>query len=219
MDPPARYDRRTIETCPCGWGEHPRNCKPEEDGSDPNRSQVVTTYEAGSTVPIVFQEYIGHGGRFRIAFDEDGADLEDFNQHVLLDVMDPPRVRGNINQNTWQLEVTLPDTPCDNCTLQVIQVLNADTQTPIADPAELSTYYACADIVLVPSVEREPGAAAVESSEGSGCGVASRPRASRGRRGAERGPWLLCALALLGAVGRARGRAGSARRGDVPTPH
>jgi MYXO-CTERM domain-containing protein len=110
---------------------------------DPNRSNKVTTFEAGSTITVRVEEYVNHSGRFRVAFDDDGADLTDFNAHVLLDVADdkPPQ--------TYEFQVKLPSTPCENCTLQVIQVMDVTTTSPVADPAPDSTYYNCADIRLV----------------------------------------------------------------------
>lgn len=152
LEPPSRYGRQQNKSCPCGVGGSNQTCNVAQDGSDPNRSQQVTTFEAGSTVVIQVDEYIDHGGRFRVAFDPDGADFEDFNDNILLDVADPMGVSNNTGQpGIWELEVTLPETPCDNCTLQVIQAMHGDTNNPVVDPANLSTYYTCADLVLLPA--------------------------------------------------------------------
>ena len=95
-------------------------------------------------------EYIDHSGRFRVAFDPDGADMTDFNSHVLLDVPDDNTKKGAANNAPYTFDVTLPDMTCENCTLQVIQDMNGNTTTPVADPSKDSTYYTCADIRLVP---------------------------------------------------------------------
>src|SRR5690554_5132624 len=97
LEPQARYEITGFETgiksCLCGMGSSNRLCNVAEDGSDPNRAaDRVTVLEAGSTITLCFEEYVDHAGRFRVAFDPDGADLDDFNAHVLLDVPDPDQV-------------------------------------------------------------------------------------------------------------------------------
>jgi len=128
--------------------------------SDPNRSSNVTTYAAGQTITVEFDEYIGHTGRIRVAFDPDGADLADFNAHVLADIPDPS---GDGGRKT--IQVTLPDTPCARCTLQLIQVMNGNTRDPIANPTGASTYYDCADIVLT-GISAGEGEGEAEGDEG-----------------------------------------------------
>lgn len=149
LDPVSRYTSNGNKSCPCGEGDSNRVCNvTAAESSDPNRSTdsaKITEYEVGSTITVFFDEYIGHSGRFRVAFDGDGADLTDFNSNILVDIPDPSDGRG-----MREIEVTLPDTPCDNCTLQLIQAMHGDTENPVADPVELSTYYTCADIKLVP---------------------------------------------------------------------
>jgi MYXO-CTERM domain-containing protein len=148
LDPPPRYTLPANKSCPCGDGDSNRRCEvTAEESHDDNRSATVTTFEAGSTITVVAEEYIDHAGRMRVAFDSSGADLADFNDNILLDVPDP----GNTDGKQWELEITLPTTPCENCTLQVIQAMHGDTENPVLDPAPLSTYYTCADIRIVPA--------------------------------------------------------------------
>lgn len=175
LEPQARYEITGFETgiksCPCGMGSSNRFCNVAEDGSDPNRAtDRVSVFEAGSTITVRFEEYVDHAGRFRVAFDPDGADLDDFNAHVLLDVPDPDQVTSNTDQQgVWELEVKLPDMTCDNCTLQLIQVMNDDTETPVEDPSSHSTYYACADIELVAGgADGSGGSSAEDGAGGSG---------------------------------------------------
>ena len=155
MEPAARYDGSLAgqsKACPCGVGDSNRLCDVDGDRSDPDRSANVTTLEAGSTVTFVFDEYVAHAGRYRIAFDPDGADLTDFNANVLLDVPDPAGNDGNVNNGSiWELEVTVPDMPCNNCTLQLIQMMDGNVDDPVDDPVGRSSYYQCADIVIVPA--------------------------------------------------------------------
>jgi hypothetical protein len=42
----------------------------------------------------------------------------------------------------------VPETPCDNCTLQVIQMMDGNMDDPVPDPVGRSSYYQCADIVI-----------------------------------------------------------------------
>jgi hypothetical protein len=160
IDPPPRYvladgSDNGIKSCPCGLGGSNRVCNVAVDGSDPDRSERVSRFEAGSTITIRFQEFVNHAGRFRVAFDPDGADLADFNDNILEDVQDPANASGMM----WEIPITLPNMTCDNCTLQLVQAMEVDQNTEIADPAPISSYYACADIQLVApgSLGGEPG--------------------------------------------------------------
>jgi hypothetical protein len=175
------------KSCPCGDGDSNRVCSvPAADSHDPNRSERVTTLEAGSMLTVRFDEYINHTGRFRIAFDPDGADLADFNlpANVLLDEPD------TLGAQEYTFTVQVPNTPCDNCTLQVIQDMNAAKATAPAtgDPAPDATYYTCADIRIVPAgtLPTTGGAGAGGSASG-GTGGASATGAAAGAAGASRG--------------------------------
>ena len=134
---------------PCGLGG-------ANDVRDPAR---VTTFQPGETITVRFRETIGHTGRMRVAFSPSGNAQADFNAHVLADVADPPNANGNTgNGNQWAIEVTLPNTPCDNCTLQLVQVMNGDTVHEVADPTQFNTYYQCADLILAaPGADAGPG--------------------------------------------------------------
>lgn len=158
IEPVARYEivgsDTGIKSCPCGLGGSNRTCNVAADGSDPDRStDRVSQFEAGSTIKLRFEEYVDHTGSFRVAFDPDGADMADFNSNILVPIVaDPSNVTGNVDDGAiWEIEVTLPDMTCDNCTLQLIQAMHGDTVNPVADPAPLSTYYTCIDVELVPA--------------------------------------------------------------------
>ena len=157
--PTVRYSNSPSEqnkSCPCGAGAGNRLCT-NGVTSDPNRARDrVTTYTAGETVTLFWDETVGHGGRYRVAFDADGADLADFNDHILLDIADPAGGSGNLGTgNGWAVSVTLPNTPCDNCTLQLLQVMNGNTVDRVPDPTNKSTYFQCADIRIVAGGEGE----------------------------------------------------------------
>mgnify|MGYP000698508214 FL=1 len=137
------------KACPCGVGASNRLCDVPSDRSDPDRSVYVTTYAPGETITLTWRETIGHAGRWRVAFDGDGADMDDFNQTILLDIPDPAGTAGNTgNGDLWEVQVTLPNTPCDNCTLQLVQIMDGNTTDPVPDPIGRSSYYQCADIEI-----------------------------------------------------------------------
>jgi len=139
------------KSCPCGSGTTNRSCRKPEELSDPDRSaDRATTFAPGDTITVHFDEYVGHSGRYRIAFDPDGADLDDFNENILLDEPDPAGGVGNIGDDSiWEFQVTLPEMTCDNCTLQLIQVMDGNTTDKVLNPVDRGgTYFQCADIVL-----------------------------------------------------------------------
>jgi hypothetical protein len=156
LDPLARYEIQGFETgiksCPCGSGNSNRTCDVARDGSDANRStDRVSRFEAGSTITLRFEEFVDHTGSFRVAFDPEGADFADFNANVLVPIVpDPPGGAGNTGDGAiWEIQVKLPDTPCENCTLQLLQAMHGDMVNPVTDPSNISSYYSCVDLELV----------------------------------------------------------------------
>jgi hypothetical protein len=146
--PPPRYPAPTgfdsgvqLKDAPCGVTGDSRT-------TDTSR---ITTFEAGETITVRFRETIGHPGHYRIAFDEDGQD-DLVDPAGFDDIQDPPSlpilldgIADNPGTGTYEVQITLPNTPCNNCTLQLIQVM---TDKP---PYVLGTddvYHQCADIVL-----------------------------------------------------------------------
>ncbi|MEM9193589.1 MAG: SCE4755 family polysaccharide monooxygenase-like protein [Myxococcota bacterium] len=148
-NPPARYARNQQKNPPCGMADGPRG-------------DNLTVYEPGETIEVVWEEFVNHPGHFRIAFDEDGSD--DFvdppcmencesrtnptmpvfeyysNSNVLLD-----NIEDNPSGGIYRATVTLPNVQCENCTLQVIQVMY--DKRPISYPGN-DLYYQCANIAL-----------------------------------------------------------------------
>jgi hypothetical protein len=115
------------------------------------RTTRVTTVRPGQVVAVVFDEFIDHPGYFRIAFDPAGDSA-----------LGPPRWNGSAFVNPpdvqvlfdhipnppgpthGEVPVTLPNIECDNCTLQLIQVM---TDKPPFDGLD-DFYYQCADLRL-----------------------------------------------------------------------
>jgi len=103
------------------------------------RGSNVTQFAPGETVMIEWDETVDHPGHYRIAFDDDGNDFtnpnnpdDNFPSTMVEPIAD--KSGGHYTQ-----QITLPTTPCENCTLQLIQVMT--TQVPYN-----SFYFQCADI-------------------------------------------------------------------------
>lgn len=230
----SRYGDGEIKDGPCG----------RAGGA---RSANVYTYAPGETITITLAESIAHPSYFRIAFDADGDDdflepasidpidpgracpfnandhcgASDFynNDAVLMDNLDP-HLAGGPQTYTWQ--VTLPDVQCDNCTLQIIQVMEDTIHGAYAPKGSENEgfyiediYHQCIDLVLTgDSVAGSGGSGGTPATGGStadgggdasdgggGCGC----RMARGRSGAGSAGWA--AILLLGLLWRrARGR-------------
>lgn len=138
-DPPRRYD--DMKGTPCGKG-----------GGADGRTSNYTRFDPGEEITVKWQETIGHEGSFRIAFDDDGGDQDDFDAHVLKTMDDP----GD-DKDQWQATVTLPDVECGNCTLQLEQIMTTGT------PTDDNTYHQCADLVIGDVESAPPGGCASTS--------------------------------------------------------
>jgi hypothetical protein len=130
-------------------------------------SGIVTDFHAGDKVELDWVDTVAHPGYFRIALAENRSDLKDptITQDASCsfdETMVPKTASGNVladgilfrSRNGFNGQagtkftymVTLPSTPCDKCTLQVIQVMENDIQG-------LSNchYFHCADIRILPA--------------------------------------------------------------------
>ena len=134
-------------------------------------SANVSTFAAGQTIKMRWQETISHSGYFRVLLGQRGdtdlpiptmaeytnqRDYYNGNKATL-----PPTVVGPIKQgNTWVLtdywsphaqgqsrawdiELKLPDVTCDNCTLQLVQGMFENNR-----PYSNAYYYHCADLII-----------------------------------------------------------------------
>ena len=160
----SRYSDSGLKESPCGV-------------AGGTRGTNIYTYRPGDTITISIKETVSHPSYFRIAFDADGDDgfltpsgtagefgncagdpacgagKEDYcnNDAVLLDHLDPhASAFGTTPIYTWS--VTLPDVECDNCTIQIIQVMN-DLNVHTAPYPQDDVYYQCIDIVLSNSAD------------------------------------------------------------------
>ena len=187
ISPKPRYD--DLKEGPCGRGTLDK------------RTANVSTFRAGETITVTWQETIGHPSHYRISFDSNGTsafkDPQSFTDvsggpAVLLD-----NIADKSGTQMYSQEITLPDVACDNCTLQLIQVMT--DKPPYGDGNDL--YYQCADIVLSKddSAASDAGASSPSASpkaDDGGC-------ASSGSRPGSLATFLVAA-ALATAVARRR---------------
>jgi MYXO-CTERM domain-containing protein len=111
------------------------------------RGTNVTVYAPGATIEVKWKETINHPGHYRISFDPTGQDFSvplSFNdltqtKNVVLDnIADKP-------DPMYSHMITLPTTPCENCTLQVFQMMT--DKPPYSVPGN-DIYFQCADIAI-----------------------------------------------------------------------
>ena len=150
---------------PCG----PGNTRPfiGDDVKPVPVSGAVTSFTAGQTISVQWQETVYHPGYFRIAIAKHqaaAADGGDFPDPPLTDTenchFDHAALRTSPHDNvladglfqatemsaqprSFQQQVKLPDEPCDTCSLQVVQVMEGH-------PASSCFYFHCADIKIAP---------------------------------------------------------------------
>jgi MYXO-CTERM domain-containing protein len=117
-------------------------CGDEYDGTDAGGgpTNVVTPFAAGQTVTLQWTEVISHTGWFRIALAADRNDFVDPPIQVASNgysadagIEDPPVLpvladgiyKHTIGApKTWPpYTITLPNTPCAKCSIQIIQVM------------------------------------------------------------------------------------------------
>jgi Copper acquisition factor BIM1-like len=141
---------RTTEnkTGPCGAAGSTRGTK-------------IARFAPGETITVEWDETVDHPGHYRIAFDDDGDDVfvnpnnpDDNFAFTLMEPI-PDKDGGHYAQ-----PITLPATPCTNCTLQLMQIMT--TQVPYD-----SFYYQCADLTI------GDGGGEVTGGDGGGCSTSS----------------------------------------------
>lgn len=201
--PPPR-DGTVIKDAPCG-------------GLNTTRGTNITTLSPGATITIQFKETIDHPGHYRISFDNDGqdfmipADATSSTEGMLNVVKDLiPDIQGAlpVGGRPYTVDITLPNVECNNCTLQMFQMMT-DAPPYTTDAASDDIYYSCADITLAANAP-DAGTpvnggddAGVDPGGGSGSNSGTETGGcSAGGNGAE----LPVALALLGFVGLRRRR-------------
>ncbi len=137
---PTPRTTASIKTRPCGAANSVRGAVP-----------AGNVFAPGATVDVRWTETVGHPGHFRISFDLDGQDFtipltyNDATQsiNVLKDSIPSRATTGAMYTQT----ITLPNQACENCTLQLIQMMT-DKPPYTTDALSDDIYFQCADIAL-----------------------------------------------------------------------
>ena len=165
------------------------------------RSANVSEFRPGETITLELNETINHPSHFRVSFNPDGGEFHDptsiddkagGHPFVLLDGIE------DADDAMQQLQVTFPTTPCEDCTLQLIQVMYDKQGNGFGGASggpndNDDIYYSCADIVL----RGEPVTAEGETPDGE---VART--ASGGGGGFPIPIWPVLAVGVLLVLGR-----------------
>ena len=181
-------------------------------------SSIVTSYRAGETITVKWLETVYHPGYFRIALARTSA-----AEATTADLPDPPLTdpvacyydrsavptapHGDVLADGLFMaeeisaegrmlmhEVTLPDEPCERCTLQVVQVMENHG-------GESCFYFHCADIEILPAQGGASGmGAAGEGQSAAGAGGAP-PIGTAGMGAAGGAPSGSAAMGAAGGAG------------------
>ncbi len=134
----GQADQSKLKTSPCGASNDERT----------TNASLITTFQPGETITVSWKETVQHPGYFRIAFDNDGQDFpfpgETLPSGVVV-LADNITDKSGTGGLAYTQRVTLPNLECDNCTLQLIQVMTTD---PPPYRAGIDPYFNCADLVL-----------------------------------------------------------------------
>jgi MYXO-CTERM domain-containing protein len=191
LDPPARAhgtaagamddDANTNQKlAPCGQAVN-------------GRTDRVTTYAPGETITVRVAEETNHVSYIRVAIDLDGDDDFVLRQPVAPATQFPPETQevaqaaeetldtehllsvfrefNTTNGVVLEIPVTLPNETCDNCTLQVIQLMYDTGQI---------YYHQCADIVIAEGGDTSAPDAGVGGSANAGAAGAAGAAGSGG---------------------------------------
>jgi uncharacterized protein (TIGR03382 family) len=161
----------------------------------------VQTYRPGATLHLVWDEYVVHPGWFRISFQQNGDTFEvppasgaasNYPTEDLTGKTDPATgsliIADRIMHGTSSFDVTLPNVECNNCTLQLTQMMT-DKPPYTADTTSDDIYYQCVDLVLT--------ASAPPSDAGGGGGDTAGTSGGCSTSGGAPGLLLVAALGLV----------------------
>jgi uncharacterized protein (TIGR03382 family) len=163
----------------------------------------VQTFRPGSPLHLVWDEYIVHPGWFRISFQQNGDTFEippasngktgsgaasNYPTEDLTGKTDPGTgsliIADRIKHGTLSMDITLPSVECNDCTLQLIQMMTDKPPYATATTSD-DIYFACVDLVLsatapIPDAGPTggPGAGAGDGGSSSGgCSATGSPSA------------------------------------------
>lgn len=134
---------------------------PQKAGQCPTgtASNIVTTVRAGQTLTVAWTETIPHPGHFRISYARDraaftnpaftgmcNATISPAGGAILFDGLFPHD--NSVDNQMYSQAITIPNEPCEKCTLQVMQVMT--------DRASGCFYYHCMDLKVVSEMDGGP---------------------------------------------------------------
>lgn len=189
----------------------------------------VQTLRPGSTLHLVWDEYVAHPGWYRISFQQNGDTFEippasngptgtsaasNYPTENLTGKTDPGTgsliIADRIPHPTLSMDVTLPNVECNNCTLQLIQMMTDKPPYSTATSSD-DIYFACVDLVLsasasIPDAGTGTGSGPGGSSPDAGVGGGGGGGSTAGGCSAAGGSTALLALAAAGLLRRRRTR-------------
>jgi MYXO-CTERM domain-containing protein len=202
--PTPRDPNNPLKSAPCG-------------PATTTRGSTVTMLTSGQKITLSWDETIQHPGHYRIAFDDDGNDFTDPTSFTDIAAANKDLGNGVIvlldgimdkTSKAYTAEVTLPDIECNNCTLQLIQVMT--DKAPYGNGDDI--YHECANLVL----KKAGGAAAGSGAAGAAAGAGGAAAGAGGvTAGAGAGGSGGAAAAGTGAAGS--GVAGAGVAGAPPS--
>jgi hypothetical protein len=142
--PTPRSGSDSLKTGPCG-------------NVAPTGSPAV--FGVGETITLTWLETVDHPGYYRIAFSPGGD--AGYDDNVLRD--DIADFQCTSTPCPYEAQVVLPTTPCQGCSLQLIQYMG--TAPPY------SPYFSCADITLLDGPLPDGGIGGGNGDDG-GCSAA-----------------------------------------------
>jgi hypothetical protein len=107
------------------------------------RTNSAKTFAPGETITLNWEETINHPGQFEFYF----SLANDVNFTLLKTVVDDKDSTTDL-PHQYSTTLTLPNVSCDQCTLQMIQLMT-DRNPP-------TRYYSCSDIVLSGDTSKTP---------------------------------------------------------------
>jgi hypothetical protein len=134
---PPRTDATGLKTAPCGGVP---------------RTTTFSQFKPGAQVTVEFEETIQHTSYFIVSFSQAGD--AGFEQTVLApNIVDDKSGAADLNHQ-YTATVTMPNMLCNDCTLQLIQVMKDGPMGLAGD--ETGRYYSCTDIQLVDNPQPRP---------------------------------------------------------------
>lgn len=106
------------------------------------RGATPTVLTAGTQLTVQWEETIQHPGKYFISFSP--ANDAGFEANRLATIVDTQNGQIAGVSHKYTANIRVPNTPCDGCTLQLIQSMEENPLAP-------TFYYSCADIRIVAS--------------------------------------------------------------------